>query len=157
MFKQLFSSANTLDLEREETWVGWISILDSAIIGRGETTLVGFSAIGMTLFGAYAGDSRGYLVKADGHCELTTRMTSKARLGSGKARGCSFTLPLEPGDRFLIMSDGIWTPFETPLKMGELVSKKSVLRKYLVPEAIVEDVLKTGHQDDMTVVILFVP
>lgn len=45
-----------------ETWVAWVKMLDSSLLGRCESTFLAVAVVGDKLIGASAGDSRAYLL-----------------------------------------------------------------------------------------------
>lgn len=153
--QRLITSTSQEELEDYNTWLGWIKVFDSCLMGSNESTFIGYAIFEKLIVGAFVGDSRGYLIKANGETQLVTKNASKARLGSGRATGEPIFFPIQDGDVFLLLSDGVWTPFETPIKMGILVNSKAILQKYFIPEAIIQAAENTGHLDDMTVVALF--
>ncbi len=154
LLQRLLSSASREEAAKPDTWLGWLPILDAHLIGIGESTFIGGALIDRLFVGVCVGDSRAYVQRSGSGVELLTKMPNKIRLGTGRARGFDFWCHLEAGDRLFLMTDGAWTPFETPERMQTLLAPHGGLPLYRLPEAILDDVSCTGHQDDMTVAVL---
>ncbi len=152
LFGMLFSSAHPGDLGKPRTWQKWISEMDSDLVDIGESTFLGCAVLGNRVCGCFAGDSRAYLQRSDGAVRILTDSSSKMRLGTGRAWGEWFESPFGLGDRLFLMSDGVWTPFESPERMGNLLLSKVLLPTDRFLEGILDDVIRTGHQDDMTII-----
>lgn len=154
LFKQLLTATPVQDLTAAATWLGFLTVLDAHVIGIGESTCIGGALVDRRFVGAYVGDSRAYRWRPNGEVELLTTVPSKARLGSGRARGEALDTTLVPGERLFLMSDGVWTPFETPERLSALLSSRASLPLYRLSESLLDAVMQTGHQDDMTVAII---
>lgn len=118
----------------------------------GETTLVLARIVGAALRGASVGDSGAWLIGASAFQDLTADQTRKPMLGSGAARGASFSASLT-SETLLIASDGLlkFAPAET---ICSIVRGNSNLAT--AGRALVDSVrLRSGDlQDDVSVVLL---
>jgi len=153
LFQQLFNKATLGKALTQETWTGWVKVLDSSILGIAESTFIGVSVIGRQVIGAYVGDSRAYVIKNEGDCKLISTVPSKFRLGSGKTEPVPINLTLELQDILLLLSDGAWTPLNPHLLTRAV---RSLEGKHFseVPIAILEAAARTGRSDDMTAVAI---
>ena len=138
-------------------WVGWVRLMDSQLLGGTQSTFVGVAVSDIDkglVVGAYAGNSRAYVVGEDG-VRLVTAESSPGRLGSGHAQAKTFSLKLRPYDILLLMSDGAWVPFGSTYLLRKAVT--SALGRHFseVPQAILDTATPTGEPaDDMTVVAM---
>jgi len=126
--------------------------------GRGtQSTFVGLAVADVEaglIIGAYAGNSRAYLVGEDG-VKLITAESSLGRLGSGNAVARAFSLQLRPYDILLLMSDGAWVPFGSTYLLRKAVTSALTRHFSEVPQAILDAATSgDGPADDMTVVTL---
>lgn len=151
LFQQLFNNATLGKVLMPETWAGWVKALDSSILGVAESTFIGVSVIGRQVIGAYVGDSRAYLIKNEGECQLITTVPSKFRLGSGKTEPVPISLALGQQDILLLLSDGAWTPLN-PYLLTKAVRSVQGEHYSEVPTAILDAAARTGRPDDMTAV-----
>lgn len=136
-----------------DTWVKWLKMLDSSLLGGSESTFVAAAVCNDQVVGASAGDSRAYLLGAGGGCRILTASSNKARLGSGEIMPFTFSLTLKHKDMLLLMSDGAWTPLGSTLI--DKTARKAALEHFSeVPTALLNAASKTGRWDDMTVVAL---
>jgi serine/threonine protein phosphatase PrpC len=119
--------------------------------GGPQSTFVGLAVADRQIFGAYAGDSRAYLVNEDG-CRVLTERPGQ-RLGSGEADAHAIHERLDPHDTVLLMSDGAWTPL--PLTIVHRTVMAARLQAFAdLPVTLIDLAGKHGHADDMTVVAL---
>jgi serine/threonine protein phosphatase PrpC len=119
--------------------------------GGMQTTFVGVAVAERRLLGAWAGDSRAYLVNEHG-CRLLNEQPS-ARLGSGEAAALAIHEPLEPHDTVLLVSDGAWTPL--PLTLMHRAVMAARLNAFAdLPVTLLDLAARHGRPDDMTVVAL---
>ncbi len=91
-------------------WAGWVRLMDSQLMGGAQSTFVGVAVPDVDeglIVGAYAGNSRAYIVGEEG-VRLVTAESSPGRLGSGRAQGKTFMFKLRAYDILLLMSDGAW-------------------------------------------------
>lgn len=140
-----------------DTWARWVRLMDSQLMGGTQSTFVGIAVpdvdVGLVV-GAYAGNSRAYLVGEDG-VKLITAESSLGRLGSGHAQAKSFSLQLRPYDILLLMSDGAWVPFGSAYLLRKAVASASSRHFSEMPQAILDTAApRDGPQDDMTVIAL---
>ncbi len=155
-FKALISdqSAKAGDVA---AWANWVRLMDSQLMGGTQSTFVGVAVPDVDeglVVGAYAGNSRAYLVGEDG-VRLVTAESSPGRLGSGHAQGKTFSLKLRPYDILLLMSDGAWVPFGSTYLLQKTVSSALVRHFSEVPQAILDAATPAdGPVDDMTAVAL---
>jgi len=131
--------------------------MDSQLLGGTQSTFVGVAVPDVDeglVVGAYAGNSRSYLVGEDG-VRLVTTESSPGRLGSGHAQGKTFTLKLRPYDILLLMSDGAWVPFGSTYLLRKAVTSALARHFSEVPQAILDTATPgDGPVDDMTVVAM---
>jgi len=138
-------------------WEGWVRLMDSQLMGGAQSTFIGMAVPDVEasrLVGAYAGNSRAYLVGEAG-AKLITVESSPGRLGGGNAQGKTFSLELCPYDILLLMSDGAWVPFGSMHLLRK--ATLSALSKHFsdVPLAILDAATPPdGPPDDMTVIAL---
>jgi serine/threonine protein phosphatase PrpC len=153
LFQQLFNKTTLGKVLTLETWAGWVRVLDSSILGIAESTFIGVSVIGKQVIGAYAGDSRAYVIENEGECKLITTIANKFRLGSGKTEPVPINITLEPQDILLLLSDGAWTPLN-PYLLTKAV--RSAVGEHFseVPGTVLDAAARTGRHDDMTAVAL---
>jgi serine/threonine protein phosphatase PrpC len=141
----------TMQIERFPAWSQWIRTTDAAMAGGVQSTFVGVAVVQQRLLGAYAGDSRAYLVNEHG-CRMLTEQPSR-RLGSGEAEPLPIHEPLEPHDTLLLMSDGAWTPL--PLTIVHRTVMSARLGDFTdLPGTLLDLSARHGRADDMTVVAL---
>lgn len=154
LFRRLLAEAPLDRLGQIETWLGWVSVLDASLIGVGESTFIACAILENRILGCFVGDSRAY-IHGDGETRLLTDSSSKRRLGTGQARGREFCAPFLPGDRLFLLTDGAWTPFDSPARFEALLASHFQVPPHRLPETILEAASATGHLDDMTAVIIF--
>ena len=152
-FERLFNEASLAKVLSDETWAGWVKLLDSSLLGYAESTFIGVAVIGSQVVGTYVGDSRAYLVDNEGGCRIITTTPNKFRLGSGEAIAAPIRLTLKPREIFLLLSDGAWTPL-SPYLLQRAVVKAAIQHFSDVPPAVLEAAGRTGRPDDMTAVAL---
>jgi serine/threonine protein phosphatase PrpC len=150
LFGDLVKSG-TLELDRFPSWSGWLRTVDASMSGGAQTTFVGVAAVDGRLVGAYAGDSRAYLVNEHG-CRILTEEPCR-RLGSGEAEPHPIHARLATRDVVLLMSDGAWTPLQ-PLAIQRAVMGLTLRHLSDVPSALLALAGARGHADDMTVVAM---
>jgi serine/threonine protein phosphatase PrpC len=140
-------------LLKAETWERWARTLDSALLGGPETTLAAVAVLGREVVGLVVGDSRVYLIPAEGPARLLSEQTSKTRLGSGEIEPYSLRAQLQPRDVLRLLSDGAWGPLGLP---GiERAARSAALGHFSeVPSAVFDAASRRGRGDDMTVVAL---
>lgn len=155
-FKTLVKN-QTARVRDTSAWAGWVRLMDSQLMGGAQSTFVGLAVpdveAGMVI-GAYAGNTRAYVVGEDG-VKLVTTESSPGRLGSGHAHGKTFSHLLRPYDIILLMSDGAWVPFGSTYLLRKAVA--SALGRHFseTPQAILDAAMPAdGPPDDMTVVAL---
>jgi len=136
-----------------ETWIKWVKMLDSSLLGGCESTFLGVTVIENQLIGASAGDSRAYLIGAEGGFHFLTTSGHKARLGSGEVIPFTFSLILKPRDVLLLMTDGAWTPLK-PYLIEKAIRKSTLEHFSDVPSAVLEAASRSGRWDDMTVIAI---
>lgn len=138
-------------------WTGWVRLMDSQLLGGTQSTFVGIAVPDVDeglVVGAYAGNSRAYVVGEDG-VRLVTTESSPGRLGSGHAQGKTFSLKLRPYDILLLMSDGAWVPFGSTYLLRKAVTSGMARHFSEVPQAVLDTATPTGEPaDDMTVVAM---
>ena len=138
-------------------WAGWVRLMDSQLMGGTQSTFVGVAVPDVdegSVVGAYAGNSRAYIVGEEG-VRLVTAESSLGRLGSGRAQGKTFMLRLRAYDILLLMSDGAWGAYGGAYLLRRAVT--SVLARHFseIPQALLDAAAPTGEPaDDMTVVAL---
>jgi serine/threonine protein phosphatase PrpC len=140
-----------LQVDRFPAWSRWLRSTDSAMAGGAQSTFVGLAVTEGRLLGAYAGDSRAYLVNEHG-CRLLTEAPCK-RLGSGDAEPHPIHEPLAAQDTVLLMSDGAWTPL-APIIIHRAVMAARMREFVDLPVTLIDLAGKHGRADDMTVVAL---
>jgi len=153
MFKKLVSEATPESVSQFMTWATWAKILDSALLGGPQSTLVSVAVIGQRVVGCCAGDSRLYRVIADGTIQILTEEAPRFRLGSGLVDPFPIHSPFQPGDSLLLMSDGAWTPLGVPT-IQRVLAKSATSHFSDFPSALLEEAGKKGCADDMTVIAL---
>jgi serine/threonine protein phosphatase PrpC len=153
LFEKLLAEANAEQVQDPATWSAWIKLLDSSLLGGNQSTFVGLAVVEGVAVGACAGDSKAYLLTRDGELRILTDGASKSRLGSGKAEAFPIRHALSPGEIFLLLSDGAWTPLS--LYALKTVVQGTMARHFSeVSTAIIEAAGRTGRADDMTAVTL---
>lgn len=145
------AQTGTLELERFPSWSRWLKSMDASMAGGAQTTFVGIAAVEGRLVGAYAGDSRAYLVNEHG-CRILTEEPCR-RLGSGEAAPQPIHERLTARDVVLLMSDGAWTPLQPPAIL-RVVMGLTTRHLFDVPPALLDLAGAKGRIDDMTVVAM---
>jgi serine/threonine protein phosphatase PrpC len=145
-----------------DTWRGWVKLLDSSLLGAAQSTFCAFNVGDIqdaegkrrtVAVGACVGDSRLYLLDKNGKLTIVTAEAKKARLGSGQAEAFTFRIdPLKPGDIFLLLTDGAYTPFNMSLLQRAVVTA-AVKHFAEVPVSILNAAGKNGFADDSTAVV----
>lgn len=153
VFERLLAEATSDQMALFSTWESWVRLLDSALIGGPQSTFLAIAAMDGRVMGACAGDSRLYLLPADGDVSILTEGAPKARLGSGQATPLAIHRRVMPGDVLLLMSDGAWTPLSLP-KILALRAKALPRHPSEFPGLILDEAGKHGRADDMTVVMM---
>ena len=140
------------------------------------TTFVGFVVAGGDAVFAQAGDSRAYLVRDDIAMQLTEDHTLLARLaasgidvtgegeesrwkgvltnalGIGDRTGVStFLVPVVPGDRFLLCSDGV-TEYVGEAEVGEVLAAQPSPGR--AAQRLIDLALERGGADNATAVVV---
>lgn len=147
--RQVESAA--FDVQRFPAWSQWIRTTDAAMAGGPQTTFVAVAVVEDRLVGAYAGDSRAYIVNEAG-CRVLTEQPGK-RLGSGEADASPVFEPLQPRDTVLLMSDGAWTPLPLTIIHRQVMAAR--LQAFAdLPGALLDAAGRHGRADDMTVIAL---
>jgi serine/threonine protein phosphatase PrpC len=141
----------TLDLTRFPSWSRWLGTVDAGLAGGAQTTFIGIVTVGEGVVGAYAGDSRAYLVNEHG-CRLVTDQRTP-RLGSDQARPLPIHEPLAHRDVVLLMSDGAWGPLTTGV-IHATVMARTLSDLADLPSTLLDLAEARGRADDMTVVAL---
>lgn len=140
-------------------WASWVRLMDSQLLGT-QSTFVGIAVPDIDnglIVGAYAGNSRAYIVGEDG-VRLVTAESSPGRIGSGKVLGRTFTLKLRPYDILLLMSDGAWGAYGGTYLLRKAVTSAITRHFSEVPQAILDGATPSGQPaDDMTVVAMRQP
>ena len=139
-----------------EAWMNWVRLMDSQLLGGTQSTFVGVAVSdekSCLVVGAYAGNSRVYVVGENG-VRLVTTESSPARLGSGKVKPCPIMLALDPYDILLLMSDGAWNPLGRMYKLQKTAARAAMRHFSEVPQAILDAAARIGRYDDMTAVAL---
>ncbi len=138
-------------------WAGWVRLMDSRLMGGTQSTFVGVAVPDVDqglVVGAYAGNSRAYIVGEEG-VRLVTAESSPGRLGSGRAQGKTFMLKLRAYDILLLMSDGAWGAFGGTYLLRKAVTSALARHFSEVPQGILDAAAPAGGPaDDMTVVAL---
>ena len=151
---QLFGrqiQSGAFEVERFPAWASWLKSTDAMLAGGPQTTFVGVAAVNDRLVGAYAGDSRAYVINEHG-CRLVTESPCR-RLGSGEAEPTPIYEPIAPRDIVLLMSDGAWTPLSLPM-LHRIVVTKGTQHLSEVPPALIDQAGRNGRLDDMTVIAM---
>jgi serine/threonine protein phosphatase PrpC len=148
-FEKLIGEATPEQVGAVETWVKWVKVLDSALLGSAQRTFIAVAVVGGEIVGACAGDSRAYLINRDGLCRILSDGASKQRLGSGQAQAFPICLTLGVGDVLLLLSDGAWTPL-SPYLLQKAVASAAGRHFSDVPGAVLDAAGRTGRADDMT-------
>ena len=147
-------AARVADLK---AWTGWVRLMDSQLMGGKQSTFVGVAVPDVDeglIVGAYAGNSRAYIVGEDG-VRLITAESSPWRLGSGRAQGKTFMLKLRAYDILLLMSDGAWGAYGGTYLLRKAVTSALARHFSEVPQGILDAASPAGEPaDDMTVVAL---
>jgi len=151
--ERLLTPATLGRLLSRNPWPRWIRILDSSLSDGSQCALAAASVVGDQARCVAVGDTRIYLLPADGGCELLTERSGKARLGSGEAVPLIATRTLAPHDVLLLVSDGAWTPLG-PGGLEHAVRSAAVEHFSDVPQAILTAAARHGRADDMTAVVL---
>ena len=152
-FEKLFNEAERDDIERFSTWIQWVKLLDSSLLGGNQSTFIAIAVLEERYMGTCVGDSRVYWRDRDGKIHIITEDAVKYPLGSGKVEPFPIYLPCNRGKLLLLMSAGAWTP----LNISQL---KKVINKTLfghlseLPPAILDEAGKNGRADDMTVIAI---
>jgi serine/threonine protein phosphatase PrpC len=153
LFEKLLSDATAEQIADVDAWSKWVNLIDSALLGGGQSTFLAVTIVGGVAVGTCVGDSRAYLINRDGQCRIVTDGAGKQRLGSGQAHHFPIRLALNIGDILLLLSDGAWTPPNLYLLQKTVVS--AAAHQFTeVPGAILELAGKTGRADDMTALAL---
>lgn len=153
LFQLWLRDASSEQILMPETWIKWVKMLDSSLLGGNESTFLAAAVLNEQLIGASAGDSRAYLVSSEGGCRFLTASSNKARLGSGEVIPFIFNFTPKHKDIVLLMTDGAWTPLSPYLI--EKTTRKAALEHFSeVPAALLNIASKTGRWDDMTVMAL---
>ena len=138
-------------------WANWVRLMDSQLLGGSQSTFLGMAVPDVEkglVVGAYAGNSRAYIVGEDG-IRLVTAESSPGRLGSGRVQPKTFSLNLHLYDTLLLMSDGAWAPLGSNYHVRRTVSSALARHFSEVPQAILDAATTPeGPFDDMTVVAL---
>src|SRR4030042_4635367 len=108
-FEKLFKEAKRDDIERLSTWVNWVKLVDSSLLGGNQSRFATVGVLEERVVGTCVGDSRVYLRDRDGQLYIITEKAVKYRLGSGKVDPFPIYLPYNRGDVLLLMSDGALT------------------------------------------------
>ncbi len=138
-------------------WASWVKLMDSHLLGGAQSTFVGIAVpdvqAGLAV-GAYAGNSRAYLLGENG-TRLVTAEAAPSRLGSGRAQARMFSLRLASHDILLLMSDGAWVPFGNVSLLRRAAGTAALAHFSDVPQAVLDAAVPPdGPPDDMTVVAL---
>jgi serine/threonine protein phosphatase PrpC len=150
LFGEMVTSG-TLDVGRFPAWTSWLTSLDASMAGGAQTTFVGVAALDDRIVGAYAGDSRAYLVNEHG-CRILTEEPCP-RIGSGQAEPRPIHERVARRDVILLMSDGAWTPLPPPA-IQRIVMGLTTRHLSDVPPALLDAAGAKGRIDDMTVVAM---
>lgn len=153
LFQLWLRDVSSTQILESETWIKWVKMLDSALLGGSESTFLAAAVLNEQIIGVSAGDSRAYMVGSDGGCRFLTASSNKMRLGSGEVKPFIFSLTPKHKDIVLLMTDGAWTPLSPYLI--ERTTRKAALEHFSeVPVALLNAASKIGRWDDMTVVAL---
>jgi serine/threonine protein phosphatase PrpC len=138
-------------------WASWVRLMDSQLMGGMQSTFVGAAVPDVEaglVIGAYAGNSRAYLVGEDG-VRLITAESSPGRLGSGNAVAKTFSLQFRPYDVLLLMSDGAWGAYGGTYLLRKVMTSALARHFSEVPLALLDGATPSGEPaDDMTVVAM---
>lgn len=151
LFEKLIAEATPEQVAAAATWAGWVKLLDSALLGGGQSTFIAVALITGQMVGACAGDSRVYRFTRDGACLILTESAPKFRLGSGHAQPFTFAEPARRGDLYLLLSDGAWTPLGL-YGLRKAVAAAATRHPSELPGAILDAASKAGRADDMTAI-----
>jgi len=152
-FEKLFNEAKRDDIERFSTWIQWVKLLDSSLLGGNQSTFIAIAVLEERYVGTCVGDSRVYLRDRDGKIHVITEDAVKYRLGSGNVEPFPIYLPCNRGDLLLLMSDGAWTPLNIS-HLKKVVNKSLFGHLSELPPAILDEAGKNGRADDMTVIAI---
>ena len=140
-----------LQVQAFPAWSQWIRNTDHAMSGGPDSTFLAVAVVGDRLVGAYAGDTRAFLVNEHG-CRVLSEAPSR-RLGSGEAEPHPIHERITAGDTVLLMSDGAWTPLPLTLLHRHVMAAR--LQHFAdLPVSLIDAAGRHGHADDMTVVAL---
>ena len=149
LFERLFAEGTAADLARFQTWSDWTRLFDSALIVGAQSTFLAVAAFGTRM----VGDSRLHWLGQDGSVMILPEDASRFRLGSGKVVAFPVHAPTRPGDAWLMMSDGVWTPLG--LQAIQRVWARSRTQPFAeLPSALLDAAGSHGRSDDMTVIAL---
>ncbi len=151
LFGKLIAEATPAQIAQPEAWAGWVRLLDSALLGGGQSTFVALALADGQIVGACAGDSRAYHFTRDGAGSILTESAPKFRLGSGRAQAFTFAAPTRRGDLWLLLSDGAWTPLGL-YGLRRAVAAAATRHPSELPGAILDAASRAGRADDMTAV-----
>jgi serine/threonine protein phosphatase PrpC len=152
-FEKLFKQATLEEIAIFPTWVRWIKLLDSSLLGGDQSTFIAIAILEGKIVGTCAGDSRLYKVTREGDISIPSEGASKFRLGSGRVQPYPIHLPVNKGDLLLLMSDGAWTPLNL-YALKKVITRSATRHFSELASSILEDAGKAGRADDMTVVTL---
>ncbi|OGP70362.1 MAG: hypothetical protein A2W09_03865 [Deltaproteobacteria bacterium RBG_16_50_11] len=152
-FEKLFKEAKRDDIDRFPTWVRWVKLLDSSLLGGNQSTFIAIAVLEDRYVGTCVGDSRVYLRDRDGQIHIITENAVTYRLGSGKVDPFPIYLPCNRGDLLLLMSGGAWTPLNIN-SLKKLINKSLFGHLSELPPAILDEAGKDGKGDDMTVIAM---
>jgi serine/threonine protein phosphatase PrpC len=152
-FEKLFKLANQEEISIFPTWINWVKLLDSSLLGGDQSTFIAISILEGKIVGTCAGDSRLYKISRDGEISIPSEGASKYRLGSGRAQPFPLHIPINNGDIFLLMSDGAWTPLNLYL-LKKIVARSATRHFSELASDILQEAGKAGRADDMTVITL---
>ena len=156
LLRRHYSQADQGSIDRFSTWARWVGLLDSALLGGAQSTMVAVAARGRRVVGVAVGDTRAYLIDREGDVQILTGAdgaAGKARLGSGRAQGSPIHLELAPRDVLLLVSDGAWTPLSPELLRRAVVS--AAMRHFSdVSQVVLDAASRYGRADDMTAVAM---
>lgn len=152
-FEKLFKEAKRDDIERFSTWVQWVKLLDSSLLGGNQSTFIAIAVLEERYVGTCVGDSRVYLRDRDGHIHIIAENAVKYCLGSGNVDPFPIYLPCNRGELLLAMSDGAWTPLNVS-QLKKVVNKSLFGHLSELPPAMLDEAGKNGRADDMTVIAI---
>jgi serine/threonine protein phosphatase PrpC len=153
LFEKLLSEAAAEQIAQAETWVKWVKLLDSSLLGGNQSTFLAIALAGNEAIGACAGDSRAYFINREGQAKILTDTAAKHRLGSGQAQAFPLRLTLNSGEVLLLLSDGAWTPLSL-YAIQKTVMAATTKHFSEVPGAILSVAGRTGRTDDMSAIAL---